>query len=290
MNVWECDLVLADGTLLHVHDTAEGDVTVLWHHGTPNIGTPPAPLAALSAELGVRWVSWDRPGYGTSTPRPGRDVATAASYGEQVLDALHLESVVVMGHSGGGPHALACAALLPDRVRAASVLAGLAPYPTDDAGVTDTVDGPEGFDWYGGMAASGVAALGAASQGRAVRERWEEQAGDTHDPELTATDLATLQGEWDWIGATVGPGLANGPGAAIDDDVAYAAPWGFDPAATRCPVLLVHGDADRVVPAGHARHLARVVPRAELRVVPGAGHLAVLEHAADALRWLVERA
>jgi pimeloyl-ACP methyl ester carboxylesterase len=287
VNVWECDLVLDDGAVLHVHDTAEGDVTVLWHHGTPNIGTPPAPLAALSAELGVRWVSWDRPGYGTSTPRPGRDVATAASYGEQVLDALHLDHALVLGHSGGGPHALACAALLPDRVRGAAVLAGLAPYPADGPEVAADADG---FDWFDAMAASGVAALGAAAQSREARARWEHEAGDTYDPEFTATDLATLEGEWGWFGSVVGPAVAQGPDPAIDDDVAYASPWGFDPGAVACPVLLVHGGADRVVPPAHARHLSHRLPHAELWEVPGAGHLAVVERAADALRWLVERA
>jgi pimeloyl-ACP methyl ester carboxylesterase len=80
--------------------------------------------------------------------------------------------------------------------------------------------------------------------------------------------------------------MAAGPAALIDDDLAYVAPWGFDPAAVAAPVLVLHGDADQMIPASHARWLARRCPGAELRIVPGAGHISVLRSAPGVLEWL----
>jgi pimeloyl-ACP methyl ester carboxylesterase len=107
-------LSLSDGRTVHCCDTGEADaaVTVFWHHGSPNTGEPPEPLRSAAAERSIRWISYDRPGYLASTSRPGRDVASAAA---SVADALGVAEFAVMGHSGGGPHALACAALLPGR-------------------------------------------------------------------------------------------------------------------------------------------------------------------------------
>ena len=145
----EVDLELGDGRTLHAYDTGagvtDGRLAVFWHHGTPNIGTPPEPLFAAAEELGIRWVSYDRPGYGGSTAYPGRTVASAAPYVAVVADALSIDRFAVMGHSGGGSHALACGALLPERVLGVVSVAGLAPF------------GAEGLDWFAGMADSGVA-------------------------------------------------------------------------------------------------------------------------------------
>lgn len=117
--VRETDLELRDARTLHAYDTGDdGRLAVFWHHGTPNIGTPPEPLFAAADRLGIRWVSYDRPGYGGSTPHRGRDVASAAADVSSAADALGIDRFAVMSHSGGGPHALARAALLPDRVRA----------------------------------------------------------------------------------------------------------------------------------------------------------------------------
>jgi pimeloyl-ACP methyl ester carboxylesterase len=127
--VTEIDLELGDDRKLHVYDTATlGDVrlSLFWHHGTPNIGAPPVPLFSASTRLGIRWVSYDRPGYGGSTSCPGRDVASAATYVARVADPLGIDRFAVMSHSGGGPHALACGALLPKRVRGVVSIAGLA--------------------------------------------------------------------------------------------------------------------------------------------------------------------
>ncbi|WP_246147785.1 alpha/beta fold hydrolase [Nonomuraea turkmeniaca] len=274
--VKELDLDLGAGRTLHVYDTAADAadrLTVFWHHGTPNIGTPPAPLFPASDRLGIRWVSYDRPGYGGSTPARGRNLASTAGYVNRVADALGIGRFAVMGHSGGGSHALACAALLPDRVPAAVSVAGIAPY------------GAEGLDWFAGMSASGEASLRAAVAGRAAKERHEAAA--EYDPEMFApVDHAAFEGEWSWFGGVVGPALEGGPGGLIDDDLAYVSPWGCDPAEVTAPVLLLHGGQDRVVPSSHGEWLARHGRWAELRLYPEDGHISVLHSAAQALEWL----
>ena len=277
----ETDLALDEGRTLHVYDThpndADGRLAVFWHHGTPNVGAPPRPLFAAAARLGVRWVSYDRPGYGGSTPSPGRDVASAADYVSCVADALGIGRFAVMGHSGGGSHALACGALLPGRVVGVVSVAGLAPF------------GAEGLDWFAGMAPSGVASLRAAARGRAAKERYEASAGE-QDPGFIPADWAALSGAWSWLGDVVGPAVEGGPGGLVDDDLAYVAPWGADPARVTAPTLLLHGGRDRVVPPSHGGWLARRCPSAELRLFPDDGHISVLDGSAAALDWLRERA
>lgn len=272
--VTETDLSLGNGGTLHVYDTGGDDrLAVFWHHGTPNIGAPPAPLFDAADRLGIRWVSYDRPGYGGSTPASGRDIASAAGYVAAVADALGIDRFGVMGHSGGGPHALACGALLPDRVLAVVAGAGLAPY---DA---------EGLDWFAGMIPSGVASLRPAAAGREAKERYET-SGAEYDPEFTPADLAALDGEWSWLGSVVGPATQGGPGGLIDDDLAYVSPWGFDPAQVTAPVLVLHGGRDGIAPPSHGEWLSRRCPAAELRRYPEDGHISVLRHAGTALEWL----
>ncbi|NES16825.1 MULTISPECIES: alpha/beta fold hydrolase [Micromonospora] len=276
--VTETDVRLDDGRVLHVYDTGGADrLAVFWQHGTPNIGAPPAPLFAAADRLGLRWVSHDRPGYGGSTPVPGRRIASAAADVAAIADALGIARFAVMGHSGGGPHALACGALLPERVVAVVSGAGLAPY---DA---------EGLDWFAGMVPSGVASLHAAAAGRAAKEAYES-SGAEYDPGFTPADLAELHGAWSWFDSVVGPAIQAGPGGLIDDDLAYVAPWGFRPDQVTPPVLLLHGERDGIVPATHGAWLAGRCPAAELRRYPEDGHISVLRQAEPALAWLRDRA
>jgi pimeloyl-ACP methyl ester carboxylesterase len=260
---------------LHVYDTGEADrLPLVYHHGTPNIGAPPEPLFADADRLGIRWIGYDRPGYGGSAPDPGRDVASAAAHTARIADALGLDRFAVLGHSGGGPHALACAALLPDRTIAAVGISGLAPY------------GAQGLDWFAGM--TSPAALRAATQGRAAKEAYE--AAPTDDDPFIAADWAALEGVWGWFGKVVEPATAAGPAAAIDDDLAYVMPWGFDPAVIAVPVLLAHGGRDACVPSSHSEWLAARIPAAELRISPDEGHISILNPAAvPALEWLARR-
>ena len=273
------DFLLPDGRTLRVHDSADGRpgkaLTLVWHHGTPQTGALLEPLMGAANARGIRLLSYGRPSYGGSTPRPGRDVASAAPDVKQITDALGIDRFAVMGASGGGPHALACAALLPGRVTGAVSLAGLAPIAAD------------GLDWFAGMADE--SALRAAMIGRDARARYEESA--EFDPgSFIDRDYAALDGPWAALSADVGAAAAAGSDGAIDDDVAFANPWGFDVADIKAPVLVVHGGRDRVVPPAHGEWLARRLPNAELWIRQRDGHISVLDACPLAMDWLLAHA
>jgi pimeloyl-ACP methyl ester carboxylesterase len=275
--VAQIDVPTSDGRRLRAYDTGQaGRRTVVWHHGTPNLGTPPQPLFPAADRLGIRWVSYDRPGYGGSTALPGRDLASAADDVTAVADALGIDRFAVMGHSGGSSFALAVAALLPDRVLGAVSMAALAPLEAT------------GLDWYAGMCPSGEASLRAAAAGPAEKERYESSGVD-YDPEFTTADLALLGGDWAWLGRVVGAASAEGPGGLIADDLSYVAPWRFSPTDITAPTLLLHGGRDRVVPDSHSRWLARHIPAAQLRLYPDDGHVSILAYAEQALEFLASR-
>ena len=279
--VTETDLKLGGDRTLRAYDTgaddAAGRLAVFWHHGSPNVGAPPRPLFPAAEELGVRWVSYDRPGYGGSTPRPDRDAASAAGYASAVADALGIDRFAVVGYSHGGSHALACAALLPERVLGAVGVAGLAPF------------GAEGLDWFEGFGPGGAAELRAAAAGRAALEK--HLAGSDVVPDFTPEDEAALAGDWSWFFDVVDEhALAGGTGGFVDDDLAGVDAWGFDPADVVAPALFVHGGRDRIVPASHGEWLARRCPSAELWLRPEDGHISVLNRGAAALAWLREQA
>ncbi|MER3389399.1 MAG: alpha/beta hydrolase [Microcella sp.] len=276
----EFDVTLPDDRTLHGYDAGPAaGIPVLWHHGTPNTGPPPTPLLDTAASLGLRWVSFDRPAYGGSTRLEGRTVVSVAADAAAFADALELETFAVMGHSGGGPHALACAAELPERVSAVVSIAGLAPF---DAA---------GLDWFEGMGTTSSASLRAALDGVERKRRHEESSADAA-VDFTARDWATLAGPWAWLAEIAAAGVATGLDGMIDDDLAYVTRWGVDLGAITAPVLLLHGDDDRVVPAGHSRWLASALPGSEHWALPEEGHLSVLaaeeRGAEDALQWLAQ--
>ncbi|EST30995.1 alpha/beta fold hydrolase [Streptomyces niveus] len=274
--VIEQDVKLGDGRTLRTYDSGgpgSDGPTVVWHHGSPQTGAPLEPLLAAAGARGIRLVSYGRPSYGGSSPLPGRNVAAAAEDVARIADALGVESFAVMGASGGGPHALACAALLPDRVTGVVCLAGIAPYTED-------------FDWYEGMVSPG--GLRAAADGREARELYA--ATEEFDPAcFTSADFAALAGAWASLGADAGKAGQAGPDGLIDDDVAFATAWGFDLAEVAAPVLLVQGSLDRVVPPAHAGSMLAALPNAELWVRPEDGHVSVLDTCPSAMDWLLAR-
>jgi pimeloyl-ACP methyl ester carboxylesterase len=272
--VSERDVTLADGRIVHSYDTGPesgtSGLTVLWHHGSPQTGALPDPLRAAAADRGIRLISYGRPSYGGSSPYPGRSVGSAAGDVAQVADTLGVDRFTTVGASGGGPHALACAALLPDRVVAVVTLGGPAPYTTD-------------FDWYGGMVAPH--GLRAAAEGREARAAYAETA-EFDENSFTAADYAALDGAWASLGADAGRAGRAGPDGLIDDDVALISTWEFDVAQVETPVLLVHGGEDRVIPASHSEWLVRRLPTAELWLRPHDGHISVLHAVPVTLDWL----
>ena len=271
--VSERDVRLEDGRTLRVFDTgaaAVDEFAVFWHHGSPQTGALLEPLVSAAAARAIRLLSYGRPGYGGSSPRPGRDVASAAADVAQIADAFGIANFAVMGASGGGPHALACAALLPDQVTGVVCLAGLAPFTED-------------FDWYAGMASAG--GLQAAIAGREARE--EYAASDEFDPSsFTPADWAALSGVWSSLGADAGRANDAGSDGLIDDDIAFVSPWGFDLMQITAPVLLVQGGQDRVVPPAHAEWLLRTCRRSQLWLRPDDGHISILDSCPVAMDWL----
>jgi len=186
-----------------------------------------------------------------------------------------------MGQSGGRAHALACAALLPDRVMAAVAISGLAPLPTFGEQLTS------GIGWFDGFHAGGAKEMRAALAGREALEKVVRES--TYNPEMfTPEDLAMLEGPWSWFSEVVKRGTANGMGGFVDDNLAAMRPWGFDVRNITVPTLIMHGTEDRVVPASHGRWLGRHIPGAQLRLREGAGHLSVMTGADDALSWIAQ--
>ena len=278
----EFDVEADDGRILHAYDVGpterDDELVLLWHHGTPNIGAPPEPLFLAAEALGLRWIGYDRPGYGGSAPRPDATVGSAAIDAARVADHLEIDRFAVFGHSGGGPRAMACGALLGDRILAVVSVSAPAPWPA------------EGLDFFAGMSDGGVRELGAAANGG--RRALEHILATTDfDPEsFTTADWSALNGEWSWFDGIVKAGTAHGFGGMIDDDLAAMSPWGFDVSQVSKPMLIMHGTGDRMVPSSHAQWLAARCPRAELRLQAGQGHISVLGSARSALEWVRARA
>ncbi|MEP6842895.1 MAG: alpha/beta hydrolase, partial [Pseudolysinimonas sp.] len=213
-----------------------------------------------------------RPGYG-STPDETRVIAHGASTTAAVLDAAQVDRAAVLGYSGGGPHALAAGALLGDRIVAAVCFASPAPYTGTES-------------WFRGMAGGG-AALRAALEGRPARTFFEET--EEFDPSsFNDDDYRALAGTWQALGEDVERSFGGtGHAGLIDDDLALVRPWGAALGEIRAPVGLWHGSDDGVIPVAHSRALLSEIPSATLEVVPGAGHVSVLNRMADAYDWIL---
>jgi pimeloyl-ACP methyl ester carboxylesterase len=252
--------------------TTDGPVLV-WHHGSPHTGALFEPLLRIARERGLRMIALARPGYGGLPATPGRTVADSARDAIEVADLLGIDRTLQLGASGGGPHALAVAALDPGRVAGVVVEASVAPFEDTPA-------------WWDGMADD--AALRAARRGRAARRAHADV--EEFDPSVFVdTDWAALEGEWAALGEDAGRAAAFGPDGLVDDDTAFANPWGADLAAITVPVILIHGRRDRMVPPAHAELLARAVPHAELRWHDTDGHIAALAELPGAIDELLAR-
>ena len=264
---------------------------IIAHHGTPGCADLPAAAVASATGRGLRLASVTRPGYAGSDRDRGRTVADVATDTAAVADALQARHFLTWGVSGGGPHALACAARLPDRVSAVAVLAGVAPF---DA---------EGLDFLAGMGQDNHDEFGAAAAGEAVlRQYLEPQRAElvAAAPEQLARQLATLLPPVDAavLAGTDGPavarsiagGLIDSVDGWVDDDLAFVRHWGFDPADVSCPALLLQGGEDLMVPLAHVRWLGERMPApAQVRLLPGEGHLSLMSVIDDVQAWLREQ-
>lgn len=238
--------------------------------------------------LGVRLIAFDRPGYGCSDRKRGRRVADVAADVAAIADCFGIGEFAVAGRSGGGPHALACAALLPNRVTRAAVLVGLAPPSAD------------GLDWLAGMTASNIIHYTTAAAGEDSLVSWlgPAAAAMRADP---GEVLARLRGELPdpdrqivadpgiraLLTASHAEALRASAYGWVDDTMAFLARWGFSLASVTAPVLVWHGENDVFSPVSHAVWLAAKMAGASVIVQSGAAHFSAIGVLPDVLRWLV---
>lgn len=288
----EHDVAMPDGRVLRVLE--DGDPRgqpVLVHNGTPNSRLLFAGDVANAHKRGIRLISYDRPGYGGSTRQPGRSVAGCAADVRAIASDLGLDRLAVWGISGGGPHAIACAAVLPDLVPCVGVLASPAPW------------GVDGLDYFSGMgelnAKDTLLMLEdpVAARAKCERDRIEILTQDL--PELmeslktllTPVDAAALTGELgEYLIDSFRSGMATSSDGWWDDEVAMLEPWGFDLDMIRTPVLLLHGRHDRFVPFAHGQWLAHAIPGVDARLSETDGHLTLTARRLDEVHaWLLDR-
>jgi pimeloyl-ACP methyl ester carboxylesterase len=280
------------GRRLRVREDGDpGGVPVIAHHGTPGSRLLYRRWVEDASERGIRLIAYERPGYGGSDRHGGRSVGDAAADVEAIADALGIDRFLTQGRSGGGPHALACAALLPDRVAAAATLASVAPY------------GVDGLDFMAGMGEDNVEEFGAALEGAAtlgplleeVAPRLIEadpaQVAESLRSLLSPPDVAVLSdGLAEELIAVTTEGIQGSRDGWLVDDLAFTRPWGFELDSIRVPLQLWQGRQDLMVPAAHGEWLAGHIPGADAVLADEDGHLSI-EHRriGDVHAWLLER-
>jgi pimeloyl-ACP methyl ester carboxylesterase len=275
-------------------------------HGMPGSRLGPRPRGIVLERMGIRLISYDRPGYGLSDRQAGRTVASAGIDVERIAESLKLEEFAVAGRSGGGPHALACAARMQERIQRVALLVSVAPP-----------DAP-GLKWDDGMSVLNVrdfadvdrsmadAPVGAMPEAAELAQRAAVMQEDPESlirflqPELTASDRRFVDDRAmrDLLTATYAEAVRKGGAGWIDDAIALRSPWDFKFDEISCPVLLWHGGDDRFSPASHTHWMAeqlRAVRRDEedklqvkVQIDRGAAHFAAFEIFTDVLNWLVD--
>ncbi|MFJ6194477.1 alpha/beta fold hydrolase [Micromonospora sp. NPDC092111] len=263
-------------------------------HGTPGSRRGPKPRGIVLYRMGIRLIAYDRPGYGDSDRFEGRDVADAARDVETIADQLGLDRFAVAGRSGGGPHALACAAdeRLRSRVTRVAVLVSFAP--------SDAME----LDWFDGMNPDNQRGFGGgrSDTDTVVEEIRQRAARAVEDPRFLLRDLMTQMGPPDRraindaalrgiIFDTYQEALRAGPYGWIDDVLALGRSWKFDLGSidtSVTPVRLWHGAEDTFAPASHGRWLAARIPGAQIEVQPGAAHFDAMQQLPRILRWLTD--
>src|SRR5579872_62523 len=288
----ETIVTVDDGRKLRVETSgvAQGK-PVLMHHGSPGAGRAYGPHAADAAAKGICLIAYDRPGYGGSTAQPGRTVADCAADVRAIAAALGHDRIGIWGVSGGGPHALACAALLPDLVVGGVSVAGLAPY------------GAPGLDYYAGMGQENVDDIKlsledpARARAKAVEDRERllgfsiETMIEAFPTLLSPVDAAAHNRELaEYFFETDHFALAPGVEGWWDDGEATIGPWGFELSSIRVPVQLWHGRQDRFVPFQHGEWLARQIPGVDAHLSETDGHITLFQRAIPEVHaWLLER-
>jgi len=270
-------LDLPDGRVLDIKISGPEDgFPLVFQHGTPGSCTQFRAMQRAAHGRGLRLVTFSRAGYGASTRRPGRDIGSESADVGAVLDHLGADRCLTAGWSGGGPHALGCGALLPDRVAGVLVIAGVAPY------------GVDGLDFLAGMGEQNVEEFGLALEGAdALRPAHEREAAEMRDADAAAliegmstllpdVDRAVLTDEFgEDLAANFNEALRLGVDGWLDDDLAFTRPWGFDVTDVAVPTFLWQGSVDLMVPFAHGQWLAEQIPGVTAHLLEGEGHLSI---------------
>jgi pimeloyl-ACP methyl ester carboxylesterase len=268
---------LPDGRRLEMCITGPGGgVPLVFHHGTPGGGRIYEPFAREAAARGLRMVTYSRPGYGSSTRNPGRDVAACAADTAAILDHLGADRAYTAGASGGGPHTLACAALLPERIVACATIAGVGQFGVED------------LDFLNGMAQENHDEFGAALAGEDELRGFLEDAAEIFSTVsaddvaeslgglVSDVDKAAITGEFaDFLVDSFHHAMENGIWGWFDDDMAFTRPWGFELSSIEVPVTVWQGAQDRMVPFSHGQWLVAHIPGARAELRPEHGHLSL---------------
>jgi pimeloyl-ACP methyl ester carboxylesterase len=279
----QLQLRLPDGRDLEVLTEGPTDgLPLIFHYGTPCAAVLFRPLVAEATQRKLRTIVYSRPGYATSTAKSGRSVADAIADVQAILGELDLDEFVTIGWSGGGPHALACAAGFPDRCAAAVSLAGVAPYAA------------AGLDWMAGMGPENIEEFNLALEGEAALTPWLERevkvlgqvkgsdVADALGGLVSDVDKAALTGDFaEFMAAVFRRAVSSGIAGWRDDDLAFIRDWGFDLAQIETPVAVWQGEQDRMVPFTHGQWLADHIPNARVRLYRDEGHLSLAVKALD---------
>jgi pimeloyl-ACP methyl ester carboxylesterase len=264
---------------------------VLWCHGGPGSRFEPKATAAAASALGQRLVGFDRPAYGLSTPRPGRSIESCVPDTLALADHLGIEQFYAVGVSTGGAYALSTAAIAPDRVLGVVACCALTDLRNADIKkqIMAMSDWSKIFDAHSRDEAMELAAAQFGADGSNLMN-----PSDMEDQNisLAPADLAMFA-DPGFLAATlegVPAMFAWGVQGYADDRLADGPGWGgFDVSAVRCPVVVLHGEADTICPVVNAYNTVEIVPNADLHITTDDGHFSIVRHVPDVLADMVAR-
>ena len=263
----DLQIKLGDGRRLAFADIGSPDgECIFFFHGAPMSRLHLSGLEDEFTAYGLRVVAPDRPSYGRSSPQPGRTMSDWPQDVAALADVLGIPRFIVAAHSAGGPYAVACAALLPERVTAGVVVAGVTDmawpgawddYPQDEVLIMHEPDETAALAW--------------------CTKRYGMDGGGflTAEPfEFSEPDLAILDDEM--FGQALIEAFQQGVTGYAQDVHVQGRPWPFDPKLISAPMEIIHGELDTLLPIAHSRYTSEMIPRSKLRKLPGHGHLSIL--------------
>ena len=262
--------------------------TLLFHNGTPTSRKLFQEMVVEGTDRGAHLICYERPGYGGSTPHPGRSIADSVKDVLAIATYFRKERIAVWGISGGGPHAIAAAVLLPELVCAAATFASLAP-----------ITAPH-FDFFQGMSEKKARERKlyfsdeVAFQNYLRESRQEILSANSH---YLSAKLAAMAPEvrvsrsfYEFSYETMRRAVEKGIEGYLEDYQAFFSEWGLDLSQNTVPIQLWHGRNDSDVPFHHSVWLSEAIPHSELNLTSTDGHFSILEkHRVRVMEWLLQQ-